>query len=55
MAQHDRVDPSSLGWGAAVATCLLALALLFGAYSIHRATYQSPNEVLGPASGAAAH
>lgn len=65
MAQHVRADtssrwyhmhPSTQGWGAAVATCLLALGLLFGAYSIHKATYQSPNEVLGPASGTnAAH
>lgn len=40
----DRVDNNRQGWGAAAATCILALVVAIAAYSIHKATYRSPND-----------
>lgn len=53
MSPGDRVNNTEQGWGAAVATCLLALALLSFAYYTHVTTYQSPNDVLGKSATAA--
>jgi hypothetical protein len=36
--------PGPRGWGAAAFIVLLAAALVFGAYSIHKATYKPPTD-----------
>ena len=55
MSSIDRVNNTEQGWGAAVATCLLALASLAFAFYMHETTYQSPNDVLRKAAPAAQH
>lgn len=50
MASSDRVTNNEQGWGAAVATVLLALVLVAGAWYIHRTTYRSPTDPLTPNS-----
>lgn len=55
MSSTDRVNNNEQGWGAAAATCLLALALLAFAWYMHETTYQSPNDVLGKTAPAAQH
>ncbi|MBI2796017.1 MAG: hypothetical protein HYX65_04840 [Gemmatimonadetes bacterium] len=55
MSSTDRVNNNEQGWGAAAATCLLALALLALAWYMHETTYQSPNDVLGKTAPAAQH
>ncbi len=43
---EDRYVPFAgpKGWGAAAFIVLLAAALVFGAYSIHKATYKPPTD-----------
>ena len=48
MANSDRVNNTEQGWGAAVATVLLALVLVAGAWYIHTTTYRSPTDPLSP-------
>jgi len=48
MASSDRVNNNEQGWGAAVATVLLALVLVAGAWYIHTTTYRSPTDPLSP-------
>jgi hypothetical protein len=36
--------PGPQGWGAATFIVLLAASLVFGAYSIHKATYKPPTD-----------
>ena len=55
MPSSDRVNNNEQGWGAAIATCVLALACLSFAYYMHATTYQSPNDVLGKSAPAAQH
>jgi hypothetical protein len=45
-APEDRYVPFAgpKGWGAAAFIVLLAGALYFGAYSIHKATFQPPTD-----------
>lgn len=45
-APEDRYVPfpGPQGWGAAAFIVLLAAALVFGAYSIHKATYKPPTD-----------
>lgn len=51
----DKVNNNSLGWGAAAATTLLALACVALAYTVHSKTYHSPNDVLAPVEKTAGH
>jgi hypothetical protein len=45
-APEDRYVPfpGPKGWGAAAFITLLAAAIAFGAYSIHKATYKPPTD-----------
>ena len=55
MSSIHRVNNTEQGWGAATATCLLALTCLAFAFYMHSTTYQSPNDVLGSKAPAAQH
>ena len=55
MSSSDRVTNNEQGWGAAAATCVLALSALAFAYYMHVTTYQSPNDVLGRRAPSAQH
>ena len=55
-------DLHNTGWGFAIFIILVALALIFGAWSIHQATYRSPRDYMfrqrgdaTPTGGEAAH
>ena len=37
-------NPNKLGWGAALATCVMTAALGFTAYTIHKNTYRHPRD-----------
>jgi hypothetical protein len=54
MSSHDEVNPSKEGWPAAIATLAFALGLWIMAWTIHKNTYQDPNDQLGPAKQAEA-
>ena len=55
MSSIDRVNNTEQGWGAAMATCLLALACLAFAWYMHDTTYQNPNDVLSRKAPSAQH
>jgi hypothetical protein len=40
----SQYNPNSLGWGAALVTCVFTAALGFGAYTIHKNTYRHPRD-----------
>lgn len=49
--RHVPITPTKEGWPAAIATTLLAVALWFGAWSIHKATYRDPTDPMFEAKG----
>lgn len=49
--RHVPITPTREGWPAAIATTLLAVALWFGAWSIHKATYRNPTDPMFHAKG----
>jgi hypothetical protein len=44
MSETGYYNPNTKGWPAAIATSLLALGLLFFAYSVHKNTYRNPRD-----------
>lgn len=44
MSDTAPYNPNTKGWPAAIATSLLALGLLFFAYSVHNNTYRHPRD-----------
>jgi hypothetical protein len=53
-ARHVPVNTSQ-GWGIAAAVVTLAIVLVASAIYINRTKHHSPNDVLAPTRGAAAH
>jgi len=53
--RHVPINPTREGWPYAIATTLLAVALWFGAWSIHKATYRDPTDPMFRAKGALPH
>ena len=53
--RHVPINPTREGWPYAIATTLLAVALYFGAWSIHKATYRDPTDPMFEAKGALPH
>ena len=53
--RHVPISPSKEGWPAALPTCAVALALWFGAWSIHKATYRDSTDPMFRAKGALPH
>jgi hypothetical protein len=53
MSTSDQVNPAKEGWPAAFATCLLAVALWFTAYAIHKNTFHDPRNALDIKAAAA--
>lgn len=53
--RHVPINPTKEGWPAAIATTILAIALWFGAYSIHKATYRDPTDPMFRAKGSLPH
>jgi len=53
--RHVPITPTREGWPYAIATTLLAVALWFGAWSIHKATYRDPTDPMFRAKGALPH
>lgn len=45
------VNNNAQGWGAASVIVLLALALTFGAWTLHKETYRSPNDPAAAVGG----
>ena len=48
----EKVNNNAKGWGAAATTVIGAIIITFTAYSIHKATYRSPNDPLAGEAGA---
>ena len=53
--RHVPIYPTREGWPVAIATTLLAVALWFGAWSIHKATYRNPTDPMFQAKGSLPH
>lgn len=53
--RHVPITPTREGWPAAIFTTLVAIALWFGARSIHNATYRDPTDPMFRAKGALPH
>lgn len=53
--RHVPITPTREGWPAAIATALLAMALWFGAWNIHKATYRNPTDPMFQAKGSLPH
>ncbi len=49
--RHVPINPTREGWPVAIATTLVAMALWFGAWSIHKATYRNPTDPMFHAKG----
>jgi hypothetical protein len=53
--RHVPINPTKEGWPAAILTCAVAVALWFGAWSIHKATYREPTDPMFRAKGSLPH
>jgi hypothetical protein len=49
--RHVPIYPTREGWPAAIGITALAVALWFGAWSIHKATYRNPTDPMFHAKG----
>jgi hypothetical protein len=50
--RHVPITPTKEGWPYAILTTALAVALWFGAWSIHKATWREPTDPMFHAKGA---
>lgn len=53
--RHVPIDPTKEGWPAAIITTVVAIAMWFGAWGIHKATYRHPTDPMFRAKGALTH
>jgi hypothetical protein len=53
--RHVPINPTKEGWPAAILTTVVAVALWFGAWGIHKATYRDPTDPMFRAKGALPH
>ncbi len=53
--RHVSITPTREGWPAAMLTTVVAVALWFGAWSIHKATYREPTDPMFRAKGSLPH
>jgi hypothetical protein len=49
--RHVPIDPTKEGWPVAILTTIVAIALWFGAWSIHKATFREPTDPMFHAKG----
>ena len=50
--RHVPINPTKEGWPYAILTTVVAVALWFGAWSIHKATWREPTDPMFHAKGA---
>ena len=55
MAERRIEGSFNQGWGVAAFIVVLALALVAGAFTIHKRTYHSPNDPTAPSGEVTAH
>lgn len=53
--RHVPIEPTKEGWPYAILVTLLAVALYFGAWNVHKATYRDPTDPMFRAKGAMPH
>ncbi len=53
--RHVPINPTKEGWPAAILTTIVAIALWFGAWGIHKATFREPTDPMFRAKGSLPH